>query len=255
MTLRLIPTPEETPTPEDTPSPGPARAGQPWTDADYEALVDGCRRGTDLTSLSEELGRSVVAVLDRARRMLPAEERGLPRDRALPRLRELLEQDPDYDWDAAMRASPPPPPVEHPVYVRRGLAGLQPEELLAIAEVLVLEPRGGGAVRRRLLGAVRAEGLVDELGHRVGRMLVRQVDGLQDVDHVTGRWSPEGRWGADDETWARDGDDLGVDEPAWPADDWSLRSATVDDPAPRPRKPWDRPHCGDGCDAGRGDGG
>lgn len=201
MSLRLVPSSES------TASPGPARTGQPWTDADYEALLDGCRRGTDLTSLSEELGRSVVAVLDRARRMLPVEERALPRDRALPRLGELLQQDPDYDWDAAMRASPPPRPVEHPVYVRRGLAGLQPEELLAIAEVLVLEPRGGADVRRKVLDAVRAEGLTTALARRVGDLLVRDAQGPEPYDDP---WPPWVDHGPSDPPWAWD--DPGLDE-------------------------------------------
>lgn len=80
----------------------PARSGQPWEQSDYEALVAGCRAGdTSIAELSRSLGRGESTVLDRLRRMLPVEERGLPRHRALHRLRELLQEDPGYDWDAA----------------------------------------------------------------------------------------------------------------------------------------------------------
>jgi hypothetical protein len=188
-------------------TPRPARTGLPWTDEDYERLVGGCRRGTGLEPLAEELGRSWVAVLDRARRMLPVDERGLPRDRALPRLGELLEQDPAYDWAAALRTSPPPPPVERPVYLRRGLEGLYPEELLEIAEVFVLEHRGGHRVRDRLLTRVRAEGLWEDLEATVGRTLVQRALEPGGTDPAHDPWGSWGPASMDGVGW--------IDEPPW----------------------------------------
>lgn len=189
----------------------PARSGQPWTDEDYDALVAMCREGLDLATMPDRLDRSEVAVLDRARRMLPVAERGLPRDRATTRLRELLRADDGYDWSAALAQGPPPRPVEHRVYRREGVEGLRTHELLAVAEALVLQPLCDERVRDEVLGLVRERGLDAELEQQVGAGLVRRARGL---------------------------DDLYLDAP------WKSGPGAVRSPSGRE---WERPWCGASC--------
>lgn len=165
----------------------PSRNGQPWTEEDYEALVTTCREGVDLETLAERLGRTELAVLDRARKMLPVDERGLPRDRAVTRLRELLRSEEGYDWSAAMRQAPPPPPVEHRVYRREGIAGLRAPELLAVAEALVLQPLCDRQVREDVLRRVEQRGLVGELEQQVGARLVRRAQPA-DAPYLAEAW-------------------------------------------------------------------
>lgn len=189
----------------------PSRSGQPWTDDDYETLVTLCRDGRDLARVAEELCRSEVAVLERARRLLPVAERGLPRDRAVARLQDLLRGDPGYDWSAAMLEAPPPAPVEHRVYRREGIEGLRRQELLAVAEAVVLAGHVDGALRADVLRAVEREGLEEELERQVGGRLVLRAQA------------------ADDE-WARE------EEPPW-----SLPPRYLGHDGP------DRPWCGPEC--------
>lgn len=158
----------------------PRRSGQPWTEEDYDALAALCGEGLDLAEVAERLGRTELAVLERARRMLPVDERTLPRDRALTRLKELLGADGGYDWSTAMCQAPPPPPVVHRVYRREGVAGLRTRELLAVAEALVLQPLCDGLVRERVLGLVQRRGLVEELEHQVGARLVHRAQAPDD---------------------------------------------------------------------------
>lgn len=196
----------------------PARSGQPWRQPDYEKLVELCRRGQDAEEIAVELGRSQATVLERARRMLPVAERGLPRDRALHRLAEHL-RSPDYDWDGAMLRSAPPAPVEHRVYRRAGVAGLGTEELLAVAELLALVPHGGLQVRAEVMSRIEQDvRLVGQLEERVGRLVVQRalrladehtwVDERHEADH---RWRRQEHWydppppGFDDEPACDDG--------------------------------------------------
>ncbi len=153
----------------------PARTGSRWTDEDYGRLVTMCREGRDLDELTEALSRSEQSVLDRARRMLPPEERGLPRDRAVARLQERLREDPGYDWSAALLQGPPPRPVEHVVYRSTGLDGLHRHELLAVAEALVQVEHVDGQLRNDVLRAVEEHGLDDELARQVGSRIVRRA--------------------------------------------------------------------------------
>lgn len=224
MNLRLLP----------PSSPGPARTGLPWTDEDYESLVRLCREGHGAEALAAALGRTPVAVLDRARRMLPPAERGLPRDRTVTRLRELLQDDSSYDWAAAMRQAPPPPPVEHRVYARRGVAGLRQQELLAVAEVLTLQPHGGEAVRKEVLRTVERLGLTEELEHRVGRVAVgRALEAVEVLDLPTSLgWDGPREW---DRPSCHDGcEPVGI--PDW----WAEDDVLVRDPEP-PERPWCAP--------------
>ncbi|GAA5158702.1 hypothetical protein [Ornithinimicrobium tianjinense] len=156
------------------------RSGQPWEQDDYETLVELCRQAQDAETIAAALGRTAATVMDRARRMLPVDERGLPRDRALHRLAEHL-RDPDYDWDAAMVRSAPPAPVEHRVYRREGVEGLRTDELLAVAELLALLPHGGRQIRTQVMGRIERDiRLVEQLEARVGRLLVDRAVRLAD---------------------------------------------------------------------------
>ena len=222
MNLRLLP---------PSSSPRPARTGLPWTDADYESLVRLCREGHTAEPLAAALGRTPVAVLDRARRMLPPGERDLPRDRTVTRLRELLQGDPSYDWSAAMCQAPPPPPVEHRVYARRGVAGLRQQELLGVAEVLALQPHGGQAVREEVLRTVKRLGLTEELEHRVGRVAVgRALEAAEILGLPTSPgWDGPLEW---DRPSCHD-----RCEPADIPDWWAADDVLVRDPEP-PDGPW-----------------
>lgn len=168
------------------------RTGTRWTDEDYERLVAMCREGRDLPELSEELRRSEQSVLDRARRMLPAGERGLPRDRAVTRLQERLREDPGYDWSAALLEGPPPRPVEHRVYRRTGVEGLHRRQLLAVAEAVVLFEHVDDGLRSEVLRAVTAQDLEDELAQQVGRGVLGRAREA-DAEACWGR-EPQGSW-------------------------------------------------------------
>lgn len=116
-----------------TPGPSrPSRSGQPWAEEDYQTLVRLCRDGADLDTIAHVLGRRDTSVLERARRMLPVDERGLPRDRALTQLRRRLEDD-GYDWAHQLTQSPSLPPMPAPLM---GIAGLDDSDLLAAAHNL-----------------------------------------------------------------------------------------------------------------------
>ncbi len=152
----------------------PARSGEPWTPEDYETLVRMSAEGAGLPDVAQTLERRDTAVLARARRMLPLDERGLPADRALVQLGSHLRDDPAYDWARWLATSPPPPPVQHThVTVRRdGIPGLEDEDLLAVAECLVTGGGLGSPTRQDLLREVAARGLTARLATQVGEHLV-----------------------------------------------------------------------------------
>lgn len=152
----------------------PARSGEPWTEEDYETLVRMSAGGADLQQVAQELRRRGTAVLARARRMLPLEERGLPADRALVQLRRHLREDPAYDWAGWLATSPPPRPVEHTHVTTRldGIPGLEDEDLLAVAECLVTGGALGSATRGDVLSEVVSRGLTRRLAEQVGEHLV-----------------------------------------------------------------------------------
>jgi len=152
----------------------PARSGEPWTEDDYVTLVRLCTEGADLATVAEALERRDTAVLNRTRRMLPLDERGLPADRALTQLRLHLEQEPGYDWAARLTESPPPRPVQHTTYTvqRNGIPGLQDEELLDVAELVVTGASTRSGTQRQVLRAVLERRLEHCLAERVGRRLV-----------------------------------------------------------------------------------
>lgn len=171
MTLRLVPGPAPDGRGAGDPADRLARSGQPWTDEDYESLLAACRQGLTLDAIATTLRRRDTAVLDRARRILPVTERGLPRDRAVARLRQILQDDPDYDWATALLRSPPPRPIEHAVYERHGLEGLRTEELLDVGQLVVLQQTGPLRIHESVLRLLERRGLVEELERRVGSHL------------------------------------------------------------------------------------
>lgn len=152
----------------------PARSGEPWTQEDYETLVRMSADGAGLPDVAQALQRRDTAVLARARRMLPLDERGLPTDRALVQLGAHLRDDPAYDWARWLATSPPPPPVQHThVTTRRaGIPGLEDVDLLAVAECLVTGGGPASPTRKDLLREVAARGLTAGLAAQVGERLV-----------------------------------------------------------------------------------
>ena len=99
-----------------------------------------CRAGDSLAELAVALQRREKSVVQRAKRLLPLEERGAPEDRVIPHLHSLLSQNDCYDWASHLAATPPPRPViTHllPPEVRRGIPGLSREELLAVAGLII----------------------------------------------------------------------------------------------------------------------
>ena len=123
----------------DLPAPPPrrpSRSGQPWTEECHAELADLVTAGLALPDVADAAGRQPAAVLTRLRRMLPVDERGCPEFLVLPRLRELLED--GHDWRRAMLQDSPKPPVVRPPAVHRaGVAGLEDDDLVEVADALV----------------------------------------------------------------------------------------------------------------------
>lgn len=145
-------------------APRPARSGQPWTDEDYATLVRLTGDGLDAEAIAGQLQRPVGSVMERARRMLPLEERSVYVDHALSRLRTHLLADAAYDWSAALaRATPRPAPTSwRPTPT--GIEALDNEDLVAIAEALALSPRlGDETLRERIARAVAHRGLAGQV--------------------------------------------------------------------------------------------
>ncbi|MGP4015910.1 hypothetical protein [Saccharopolyspora sp. 5N708] len=74
-----------------------------WFDSDYAQLIDALRQGDSLADIAAELQRSVRAVEDRVKYLIPG--RAVPERGAQARenwLRTKLAEDPDYDWRAVI---------------------------------------------------------------------------------------------------------------------------------------------------------
>ncbi|MFX0538334.1 hypothetical protein ACQBAT_11595 [Ornithinimicrobium sp. Y1847] len=146
MTIHQFPS--NPPTPERSAS-APTRSGEPWTDDDYELLLRLCGEGADLARVAAELRRTTAAVMSRAKRLLPLDQRGAPGDRVLTHLGELVTAEEDYDWRAHLAATPPPRPVINhviPPEIKEGIPGLERHELLAMGAALAqLREREGSA--------------------------------------------------------------------------------------------------------------
>lgn len=155
------------------------RSGMPWTDADYEAILDAVRNGeNDLGGVAERIGRAKHTTWAKTKRLLPVAERAAPIDRAMRLIREHL-KDPDYDWRQATLEEPPPRPVIQPPALT-GIPGLGGSELVAIGYAVALSAAtihhevvaevGAQLERRRLLGRLRehrAERLTQQPGAEI----------------------------------------------------------------------------------------
>lgn len=126
----------------------PRRSGQPWAEKEYEALISLTRAGESTGTIAEKLERTEQAILARARQMLPLDQRGGPIDRSIVTLRTRPQEDPDYDWAAAMTLTPPRPAIVHQPVVLDGFAGVPAGHLATIAEALTAQ---GTDQARRLL--------------------------------------------------------------------------------------------------------
>lgn len=114
----------------------PSRSGQPWSDADYECIVEAVRAGKGIDGIAHATSRSAQVVQQRLVRMLPVEERGCLRDRVLGALRTHL-ADPAYDWQRALLLTAPPTPIVHEERVLSGFSGLPAQDLVTIADALL----------------------------------------------------------------------------------------------------------------------
>lgn len=215
MTLHPLPPPSR--------RPRPPRSGEPWTESDYATLVRLCREGRTARDIAAELGRSDASVADRASRMLPLDERGGPRDLSVHRLRHHLQQDDDYDWQAALMQTPPPRPVVehvHPPPVRRGIPGLDDDELVTLAELLSQTSASASDESRRALSV--------DIGRQIlhrgleERVLERATDHAQEraqrlvedcYGAAFGGWCPPPRRGPIELEPGDVGRELGWDDP------------------------------------------
>lgn len=201
--------------------PGPPhRSGEPWTDDDYETLVRLCREGLDLTELSRQLGRSPSPVRDRAKRMLPMDQRGVPGDRVLAQLRKNLLDDPAYDWGHHLAATPPPrPTVNHILPAPRyaGIPGLEDKELLASAEAMAQQHRldEDEHLTHALAHEVHRRGLAERLRVTAGHHARQRVDAF--LDRAAYLYDPTDDWAmpVDDFTAGAETRGWGSDEPPW----------------------------------------
>lgn len=164
--------------------PRPARSGEPWSTDDYETLVGRCRAGASLAELAAALERSESAVVARAKRLLPVDQRGAPEDRVIPHLHQLLQEDDDYDWGHHLAATPPPRPVIthlHAPQVCRGIPGLSDRELLAVAGLAFWQggdPRAKD-LRIMLVSELDARDLHGELSARLEQDCAARLDSFR----------------------------------------------------------------------------
>ena len=148
----------------------PGRTGLTWTEEHLGELATLAAAGHDLDGIADEAGRSRQAVLARLRRMLPVDERGCPEALVLPRLRELLQD--GHDWRRTMLTDTPPRPVHRPPAVHRaGVAGLEDDDLVELADALVRTQ----ARDVDLLERVRQQVVDRRLGDRLVRRRVREL--------------------------------------------------------------------------------
>lgn len=195
---------------ETRPSSPPRRSGEPWSDDDYQTLLRGCREGLGLTMLSQRLQRGPQPVRERAKRLLPLDQRGVPGDRVLTQLRQNLLKDPDYDWAHHLAATPPPRPIVNHVLPQpryAGIPGLEDHELLATAQAVAQQ---GGASEPQ-----------DHLAHALAREVSRRNldDALQDAAATHARQRAgqflQGARSTYGKGWYHDGDDWYSGDEDW----------------------------------------
>ncbi|MCK0112831.1 hypothetical protein MWU75_11835 [Ornithinimicrobium sp. F0845] len=155
-----------------------------------------CREGASITELAEALERKERAVLLRAKRLLPLDQRGVPEDRITAHLHRVLTEDDDYDWEHHLAATPPPRPVVNHLpapEVRRGIPGLEDEELLAIAGLVIRLGEATGTVDLRddLAREIERRDLGDRLESNLARDARRWLANFRDTGYYrvdTSEW-------------------------------------------------------------------
>ncbi|GAB3579315.1 hypothetical protein [Calidifontibacter terrae] len=172
----------------------PGRSGEPWTEDDYEQLVEMCRGGVGSAAVAKALQRSESPLIARAKKLLPLAERGVPTDLVFAHLRRLLQDDAGYDWRRHLAELPPPRPVVNnilPPPLHAGIPGLTDAQLVAIAYALSWAPEAG--VSADVAGAVAGElvrrDLVQAVRSRLERDAEERVDDLLERSTGGARWS------------------------------------------------------------------
>lgn len=158
------------------------RRGKPWTEDDFTELMRACRAGCGVDGIARRLGRTERGVLPQLRRLLPLDERHLPVDLALPRLRQL-DRDGDYDWLSALaQRAKPIWELEREAQAERDdrdIAAFTDEELLSVAVAIAccpfplqttLTPRCADELHRRHLA--------DEVQRRCVRLAAEAAERL-----------------------------------------------------------------------------
>lgn len=162
----------------------PSRQGKRWTEDDCTALMRACRDGCDIDEIARRVGRTPQSAQGQLRRLLPLDERHLPNELALARLRQL-DADGDYDWLAALAQRTKSAwelRVEaEAAHDARGIGALADDELVTVALALAssstcrstsIAQRCGHELHRRGIGeqvCVRAARAAEEDVHRLLR--------------------------------------------------------------------------------------
>lgn len=168
-----VPAPTSVPWPVRPPTSAP-RSGLPWSDADYQQILDAARAGErDIEEVARRLGRASSTTMAKAKQLLPLAQRAVPFDRVLPLLQEYQEQ-PDYDWRQVMLEQPPPRPVINPPALS-GLRGLEHADLLLLGYAVgVAAPALEADLVARMGDELERRGVLTDLERYRVERLVRQ---------------------------------------------------------------------------------
>ncbi|MCH1883272.1 hypothetical protein [Agrococcus sp. ARC_14] len=197
----------ETARDDERPEGTPFRHRQLWTEEDFVGIMQGCRDGCAAEQIAARIGRTVAGMRSQLRRLLPLDERHLPAELVLPRLRQL-DVDGDYDWLAAM-AQRTISPWERQAQAReeqdaRGFGALTDEEVLEIALAIVHSAVTAPAVvTRPISGEVRSRGLSSLLTRRATIAADSAADRL--LGRTPSHWSDEAAYAWASQTPERDG--------------------------------------------------
>jgi hypothetical protein len=177
------------------------RSGKAWTEEDYLDLLSACRSGCGLVEIAQRVGRTLQSVQSQLRRLLPADERHLPLDLALPRLRQL-DSAGDYDWLGALAKRTPSPWGSQPSATAgagaRGVGGLTDDELLHLALSTLTYADDSSGVARQIARELRRRGLASQLEHRAAADCRAALERLLEPD------------------WSYGGYDMPADPLGWP---------------------------------------
>ncbi|WP_306231746.1 hypothetical protein [Agrococcus beijingensis] len=187
-------TPTEPPHPTPLQDAEPPRRGKPWNEDDFLELMRACRGGSTLAEIARRVGRSESSIGPQLRRLLPTEERHLPVELALPRLRQL-DRDGDYDWLSALaQRSKSPWEIEREALAERdarGIGTFNDEELLTVALALAscslpLQT----TVTQRCAQELDRRRLTDELHRRAARLTQAAAERLFGRDRYRDDYQP-----------------------------------------------------------------